>query len=209
MTNAPALFDVSTLPPPPKEGSTLWQPTKMMFWYDHIIDDMLAHPDASDGKDIAARLGRSPVTINLVIRSDLFKARYQQRRQAFNEDLNNRIQGKLLKVADAALDHTLTALETKRDAVPLPILTDIADKALTRLGYGVKPAGPSVQVNVQQNGGPQVVAPVSADALRAARQNLQTLESKRLTSPNEAQTVPAVDASFVVVGAGEGSEGAS
>jgi hypothetical protein len=163
------------LPSPAPNGAS-WQPTKAMFWYDSIIDFMLSHPGCSY-KEIAADLGRHPVTIGLVVKSDLFKARYAQRKEHFNAELDARLTGKLAKVAEMSLDLTLESLEKKRTQVPLPLLHEMADTALSRLGYGPKAsANPSVQVNVSSGNISQVVAPVSAEALSAARQNLRIIE---------------------------------
>lgn len=167
-------FNIEQLQKAPPPDSSMWQPTKAMMWYDSIIDVMLAEPGASL-KEIAAALGRHPVTIGLVVRSDLFKARLAQRREAFNEELNTRLVGKLGRVAEKALDLTIARLESQQTAVPLPLLHTIASESLERLGYGVKPAAaaPTVQVNV---GGQQVIAPVSAEVLAGARRNLLLVE---------------------------------
>lgn len=161
-----------------RDNRTSHIPSKAMPWYEAVIDDMLSHPGTSI-KDTAARLGRSPVTVGYVMKSDLFKTLYAQRREQYNEELDQRLVGKLAKVAELSLDLTLEQLEKKRTAIPLPLLHDISSKSLERLGYGVKPSGgPAVQVNVQQNS-PQVAAPVSAEALQSARQSLRTIEASR------------------------------
>lgn len=157
-------------------------PSKAMLWYDSIVDDMFANPGTTI-KATAARLGRSPVTIGYIVNSDLFKARYAQRRDQFNEELDTRLIGKLAKVAELSLDLSLESLEKKRTAVPLPLLHEISDKALARLGYGPKPAGPAavaVTVNNSNTSAAQVVVPVSPAALAAARDTLRTIEQSKL-----------------------------
>lgn len=163
--------------------------TKAMLWHDAIIDDMFANPGTTI-KATAERLGRSPVTVGYVVGSDLFKARYAQRRDQFNEDLDHRLIGKLSQVAELSLDLTLEQLQKKRTAVPLPLLHDITTKSLDKLGYGPKPAsGPSVVVN-NNNGGQQLVAaPVSALALEEARASLRQVESGRLAAPAATLTI--------------------
>lgn len=155
-------------------------PKKAMLWHDSIIDDMFANPGTTI-KATAERLGRSPVTVGYIVNSDLFKARYAQRRDQFNEDLDTRLIGKLAKVAELSLDLTMEQLEKKRTAVPLPLLNDIMSKSLDRLGYGPKPTNPSVQVNVQQNNGAQaqIATPVSASVLEEARASLRQVEQSR------------------------------
>ena len=161
--------------PPPEKA---WQPQKAMYWYDSIIDWMFAHPGGAI-KECAADLGRSPVTIGLIVRSDLFKARYAARRARFNEELDSRLVGKLAKVAEVGLDLTLEVLEKKRDSIPLPLLNDITKSAMDRLGYGpAQTSSPAVVINNTANA--QVAAlpeTVTAGALERARENLRKLNS--------------------------------
>lgn len=180
-------------------------PTKAMMWYDAIVDDMLANPGTSQ-KETAARLGRSPVTINYIVNSDLFKARYAQRKDQFNDELDARLTGKLAQVAEKALDFTLEALDKKRDNVPLPLLHEISDKALSRLGYGPKGSAavaPTVVVqnNVSASAGVQV--PVSREALASARENLRTIEGIRAGLVPEASVVANLPAPLPAAGDGE------
>lgn len=165
-------------------GLNSFVPTKWRLWNDAIIDDMFANPGTTV-KATAERLGRSPVTVGYIINSDLFKARYAQRRDQFNEDLDQRLVGKLAKVAELSLDLTMEQLEKKRTAVPLPLLNDIMSKSLDRLGYGPKTApATAVQVNVN-NSSPTVAVPVSAAALEEARASLRQVESGRLAARQE------------------------
>ena len=167
---------------------------RSMLWYDGIIDDLLANPGTLV-KDIALRLGRHEHTISTIMASDLFKSRYAQRRAQFNEMLNDRIHAKLTMVAEKALDSTISALDKKRDAIPLPILKDIAQVSLDRLGYGPKAAGTAVQVNVN------TANVVSPEALASAREKLRLIEgSSREAGGRESQTPESAGR----VGSGEG-----
>ena len=150
-------------------GKPGWTPAGAMKWYDSIIDDILANPGTSLTAT-AQRLGRSDSTVQLIARSDLFKARYAQRRQAFEEELSRRLVSKITRAAELSLDATIETLEKKRDAIPLPTLVEITKSTLDRLGYGPsREAGPSVQVSVNNN-------VVSAEALAAAREKLKLIE---------------------------------
>jgi len=190
-TELPASFfaDVAavtpTSGPPPgvrsSEGLTGWKPTKSMLWYDSIIDDILANPGTSI-KETAKRLGRHPQTISLVVGSDLFRARWAQRRAQFNDALESRLTAKLAVVAEKSLDATIQILDKKRESIPLPVLNDVVKNSLDRLGYGpsAPQAAPAVQVNVSSN-------VVSAEALARARENLKVLEAKTINPvPREA-----------------------
>lgn len=144
-----------------------WTPAGAMKWYDDIIDDLLANPGSSM-TDCALRLGRSPSTVHTICASDLFKARWSQRRQQYEELLNHKMVAKLTKVADLALDSTIEALEKKRDTIPLPILTELSKTALDRLGYSPEAnKAPALVVNNNV---------VSAEALAAAREKLKIVE---------------------------------
>lgn len=150
------------------EGKHGWTPAGAMKWYDDIIDDLLANPGSSM-TDCAHRLGRSPSTVQTICASDLFKARWSQRRTQYEELLNQKLVAKLTKTADLALDLTIEVMQKKRDAVPLPTLVEITKSSLDRLGYS--PKGDSPQVNVYNTNNV-----VSAEALAAAREKLKLVE---------------------------------
>jgi hypothetical protein len=175
MTELPASFwmDDPTLLPHtprgrPREGGTgQWKPMSSLVWYDSIIDDILTNPGTTM-KQTAARLGRSATTICSVVSSDLFKARWAQRREQFSAALDERLTRKLATVAEKGLDATIDILEKKRDSIPLPVLNETVKNSLDRLGYGPSPA-PAQAVVVNNN----VVSP---EALARARENLRTIE---------------------------------
>jgi hypothetical protein len=146
------------------------RPSVAMKWYDGIIDDILANPGTTV-KDTAARLGRHPGTISAICSSDLFKARWEQRRAQFSMALDLHLSQKLAQVAEKALDHTIEALDKKRDSIPLPILKDLALGSLDRLGYGPSREA-AAPVNVQINNG----TAASPEALARAREKMRELE---------------------------------
>lgn len=161
-----------------------------LWWHDAIADAMLAHPEWTK-QEVAKSLGVSATTIYMVTSSDAFKARWSQRRQQYTEAYDGALQSDMMKVAHQSLGLMSRIMEERQTAIPLPILNDIADKTLSRLGYGVKsPAG--VQVNVNAPGGnTQVVVPVTASDLEEARRALRRSEAhlrgevQALPSPGE------------------------
>lgn len=167
----------------PEQLSERWRPMYSRPWHDRLIDYLLTNPGQTT-KDIALALGKHPVTVSMVMGSDLFKARYEQRRKAFEVDLRDRLTGKIAKVAEKALDLTLERMENKRTAIPLPELVDLQDKTLAMLGFGAKGTGPA-QVNVQVNNGATIVAPVSREALEESRNRLRQVEMGRTEAPGE------------------------
>lgn len=146
------------------------RPSVALKWYDGIIDDILANPGTTI-KDTAARLGRHPNTISAICNSDLFKSRWEQRRAQFSMALDLHLSQKLAQVAEKALDHTIEALDKKRDTIPLPILKDLALGSLDRLGYGPS-KDPAPAVNVQVNN----LGAASPEALARARDKMKELE---------------------------------
>ena len=136
---------------------------------DAIIDLLLVEPSLTQ-KDIAIRLERHPATVGTLMNSDLFRARFEQRRGAQTAALKEEINTRLSRVAFRALELTEEILAEERTAIPLPQLVDVADKTLARLGYGPKmAANPAV---VMINSQTSVVAPVTPEQLQAARQKL-------------------------------------
>lgn len=169
---------------------------KMRWWYEHLADLMIAHPEWKQN-DLAAHFGRSPGTISTIINSDAFKAYLSQRRREYEKNLDQEVRGKLLNVANKGLDFLLDGLEKKRDSIPIGQLQDIVDKSLKNLGYGPEgPKSPSVSVNVNQHNTPSSV-PVSVGLadLEAARAALRASQQPQLVSPPviDQPTVEVVD----------------
>jgi hypothetical protein len=164
----PASFfsDLESIVPAPAPSSN------GMRWYDQIIDDMLANP-GTNMVECAKRLGRAPNTIRAIVNSDLFRARWSQRRQQFEEELNRRIVAKMTKAAELSLDLTIETMEKKRDAIPLPVLSEITKSTLDRLGYGPSRSDSAANVTVSVNNNV-----VSAEALASAREKLKLIEGK-------------------------------
>lgn len=174
-----------------------------MWWHDAIIDEMIAHPELSK-KDIAARLRCTPQFIYMITTSDLFQARFSQRRAEYEQQLGLGIVGKVAGVADKTLDLILETLEVKGTAVPLPQLESLADKTLGRLGYGIaKQTAPQAIVNVNGASDVQVIVPVTQAELEAARQLIRNNERELVnrTIENRAAGLERVTASAFVEGA--------
>lgn len=166
----------------------------MRWWYDSIIDWMIAHPDGKLG-ECALALRKSPSTISIVTNSDVFKLRLEERRKSFNERHDASIMAKSVQLAEVALDLQLDVLEKKRDKIPLGTIKEIGESALARLGYGVKGGGNSV-INIGQGAGAQTnVVSVSKEALASARESLRAVEKSQF---NSIQTVDAEVVEVVV-----------
>lgn len=167
----------ANLPGKPSPAASTWQPQKAMSWYDSIIDLMLIEPGISL-KDIGAKLNKHPVTIGLIVRSDMFQARLAIRRAAYNEHLAAHTVQKLTKVAHKALDLTLEVMEKKGDTIPLKQVAEIATSALDKLGYGVPSRSESAPTQVFINNSSAAVA--SSSALERAREHMRTLQNREV-----------------------------
>lgn len=152
-----------------------WKSPSMTHWYWALIDDMLLHPELSK-RDFAPRFNVSVGAIYSITSSDAFRAAYAQRRQEFSAKIDEVIINELTKVARESLTNLNMVLEKKKDTMPAKELAEIADKALERLGYGVRNGG-GVQVNVNA---PQTVMPVARADLEAARETLREQEKRRI-----------------------------
>lgn len=156
---------------------------RALILYDAIIDDIFTYTNTTIGST-AKRLGKSPSTISLVVRSDFFRARWLQRREQFNEDLNFRLTSKIAAVAEKSLDSTLQQLKDKTN-VPLPMLNEINKTLLDRLGYAPGGGGgPSVVVNNNNSAQAAAVAngQASPEGLAKAREYLRVLECSNAAS---------------------------
>ena len=90
----------------------------MRWWYENIIDWMIAHPD-QPLYECAAALKKAPSTISLIVNSDVFKQHYAARRREYVEKHDTSIMRKTTEIAEAALDLQLEVLKQRRTSVPL------------------------------------------------------------------------------------------
>lgn len=170
-------------------GPASYHRKKMLWYFDQIIDYIMANPGARPA-ELAKHVNRSPGTISAIVNSDMFKARFQSRREAYAKDHDFAIMGRNVALAERSMDLILEVLEKKKDQVPLGQLLQIQSSALDRLGYSVQ-REPSVSVSVQQHTDnrtvvlpPSVDASVIAEARLAIRQDQQDrLNNSRDTQP--------------------------
>jgi hypothetical protein len=156
-------------------GVTYQRFSRGSWWFDRLIDHMLAKPTASLD-ELSMLLGRTPSYISLVRGSDMFKLRYSQRLREKNAQLNQAINAGLEKVALAGLDEMARRLENQGGAIPFQKLAEATDSVLERLGYGRPVPGPTTQVTVDNR--QMVVVPVSKEHLAEARASLRSREAE-------------------------------
>lgn len=126
---------------------------------------MIANPLAPRSS-MAAAFQISQEWCGRIVNSEAFKHYLRELDEGVAEQLIIPLRGRLIGVADLALEKLGLAVEASSDP---RFLLDAADKTLHRLGYAPSkgPAAPTIQ-NVQQNN----VYVADADALRRARERI-------------------------------------
>jgi hypothetical protein len=163
---------VNAHPPRTSTANYNWKPQKFRFWYDSIIDWMLANPGGSH-KACAEALGRSSQSINMIVASDMFQARWAERRGQLNSQYNDAILHKTAKVAVLALDVLEMKLENSPKSIPAGTVADIAKQSLEALGFGAPKAGAPVPTQ-------EVHVHVNSEVLASARERMRTIEGEKL-----------------------------
>lgn len=163
---------------------------RLPWWYDRVIDEMIADPTIKL-VDLAKRVGRAQSTLSAIINSDLFKSHYQNRRQQYAMRHDIGILEKNARIAHKGLDAILDVLDKKKDQVPLPMLKDVTDDALKRMGYGVDTPAVAVNFNTVNNGN-QVVLPstVSKEDLLQAQMAVRQVQAMNAAAPKIIEASP-------------------
>ena len=167
-------------------------PKKLNWWYEDIINWMLINPGAKLG-DAAEYFGKTQAWLSVVINSDIFKARLEERRKELNGELDDLLVYKMKRVANESFDALMERiLSDDRDKIPIPQLLDIGTKVTDLLdpvgvkrGKGKGNRGdelPQQQVNVQ------VVVPVTQNALEEARGKIRLIEEQKLMINNNTES---------------------
>ena len=154
----------------PTERTRNYGPKNYHDWYEALIDMKISQPAMSMG-DLAKHFDVSANWLSSVVHSDMFKARFLQRRLQLSEEIDASLKIKLGRVADRGLEMMTEALSEDGQAVkktPLMDVAEITNKSLERLGYGVK-QGPSVVVNNQQ----VIETGASRDVLEDVRRSIK------------------------------------
>lgn len=182
-------------PAPPLAAPAYWKP-----WYDDILDWIIWHP-GRPLSECAETLGHSHGWISMIVRTDAFQAKLQDRRRARSAELDEAILTKTQEVAEASLDGLLATLKSKGTTLPVAVQLEVSDRMLERLGYGVKPVGPAVEVNVNTDQRQQSFGHVTTADLEAARNAIRQREATQLATPlREASSPEGVEAQRREVG---------
>lgn len=145
------------------------------WWYDTLIDWMLSNPGRTF-REMGTVFGKSPSTLSLIVRSDLFQARLAQRRAAMMRELQSRLIDQTTGVAGKALALVSEKLSLNAPRISVVDAMEIADRAMTRLGYGAESA-PNTNVSVSLSVDPSVLREAQA-RLRAAEKTYSAPSSR-------------------------------
>ena len=154
---------------------------KFHFWYDHVIDWMLANPGRSVA-ECASTVKRSASTLYIVTNSDIFRTRFAQRRAEINSQMADEISDAVTGVALSGMRELQKRITENPAKIPTGLLSEVAGSALTRLGYGVAPVGTpgnNTQVNVNVQVAPSI--------LREAQERM------RASQTINAQSIPSLE----------------
>lgn len=173
-----------------------WEPQFDKEYHAQMIEMILLTP-AITNKEIAEALQLCELTVSLVRRSDMFQLKFRQRMAELqantDEVVKSRLEGKLARVADAALDNLGLAIENEQKlleagASPNTRETrETAEMVLAALGYsrkGAPPAGPAQVVNNTYV--------VDASALANARKMMRSLGNGPSDGQVGQQVLPAL-----------------
>lgn len=161
-------------------------PAKLNWWYESVIDWMLANPHQTL-RDCASEFNVTPTWIYVLTKSQSFRDAIRDRREQHNFMLSTGIIDKTAAVADMALDLLAERLCATGDTLPVKTLSEVADTALSRLGYGSNGGSQGRNPSVQQT---QVNVYVDADLLAEARSALRAKQDSLGLPPPPMEPMP-------------------
>lgn len=121
------------------------QIAQMRISHELILNWLVLNPEKTQG-DCAQHFGITEAWLSVVINSDVFKARWEQRK-AFMADQTDKL---MIAQARGVVSEGLQKLEKLvKDSQDPAFVLQTTDKLMGRLGFGHKPAG--MQVQLTQN----------------------------------------------------------
>ena len=162
---------------------TTVEPQKVHWWYESIVDWMLANPQKTK-KECAEFFNVSNVWLYTLMQSETFKAVYAKRRAEHNGLVSSSIIEKLGALTDVAAEKLLTRVIEKGDDMTPGLLKDITEMGLEKLGYDgryskLAPPLPGQPANVQVN----VAISTNASDLEEARSRMLARGEKLAEAP--------------------------
>lgn len=172
-----------------------WEPQNDKEWHDLMIELIIVQPSITNA-ELAEALDLNLITIGLVRKSDMFRVKWEMRKAQMqgvtDEVVKDRLQGKMARVADAALDNLQVNISNERkllDTGAMPSQRDTretAEMVLSALGYSKKGAAPASAAQVNAN----AVFIVDKDLLASARQDMRSIGRGSPEEPLGQQLLP-------------------
>lgn len=119
---------------------------KMRISHEMILNWLMLNPEKTQG-ECAREFGVTEPWLSVIVNSDVFKARWIERRHMMDSRAVSLAEAKMRGVVDKGLERLDKLVEVSADP---EFVLNTTDKLLGRLGYGPK-TGAGLQVNVQQN----------------------------------------------------------
>ena len=114
---------------------------RVRYSHDAMIDLMIQDPSIRQN-EIAAIFDRSPTWISLIVNSDAFQARLEQRRtELVDPEIIATHKERLSAIADVSLQRLLEKVGSPVQLVSDDFLLRTAEYATKALGYGARPGG--------------------------------------------------------------------
>lgn len=167
--------------------STPYGPKKLNWWYEDVINWMLNHPGSRLG-EMAEYFGKTQAWMSVVINSDIFKARLEERRKELNIELDELLIYKMKKVAHSSFDALMEQIAAGGQDMKPALLLEVGTRVAEFLEPGEKKkAGrPKNDVSPQQVN-VQVVVPVSSNALEEARSKIRQIEAQKMITSSSSK----------------------
>ena len=143
------------------------KPKKMNWWYDKIVEVMIACEGRMNLYEIADMMNVTPVWLSKVVNSDGFKEVFEARKDETFGTLADSVRERVERVANLSLEAIEERLTSERHKIGVGQLTKTASEALKALGYGGRTQGPAAP--------PQDPHAVSNEMLARAREVQRTL----------------------------------
>lgn len=121
-------------------------PKKWNWWYDRIIDWMIANPDKLLG-ECAHEMNVSQSWLSVITNSDMFQDAFKARSKEHSDVALIGVREKAFAAADMALDALNKRLETQAPVLPVSTLLEITDVTMKRFGYAADKTAPSPITN--------------------------------------------------------------
>lgn len=156
-----------------------WQPQQLQPWHLRVLDLLVANP-ALTNEEIAVELQVHPVTVSYLRRSDMFQMAFEERQLRLSAAVDNfaldRIRGKVVKLAEKAVDVVTDQLDSEHKRAQAGDATGVSKGALEGCEMALRALG-----FIGSGGG----AAPAAQQLNISNSNVLVADSKMLANARQ------------------------